>query len=66
MDPGIREMLAGHKLGVRALYLKYTEDRLNEYLRAADNLTIAASNRLLAQVDESKKTLACSNIFLYS
>jgi hypothetical protein len=37
------------------LYLKYSEeDRLNEYLRAVDNLTIDTSNRLQAQVDEYK------------
>jgi integrase len=56
MDAEVREMLVGHKLGVRSLYLKYSEeDKLNEYLRAVDNLTIDASNRLLAKVDEFKK-----------
>jgi hypothetical protein len=56
MDAEVREMLVGHKLGVRSLYLKYSEeDKLNEYLRAVDNLTINAENRLLAQVDEFKK-----------
>jgi integrase len=56
MDPEIREMLVGHKLGVRAVYLKYPEeDRLNEYLRAVDNLTINAENRLKKELDEYKK-----------
>jgi len=56
MDAEVREMLVGHKLGIRSLYLKYSEeDKLNEYLRAVDNLTIDASNRLLAKVDEFKK-----------
>jgi integrase len=56
MDPEIRELLVGHKIGVRATYLKYTvEDTLAEYLRALDNLTVHAENRLLAQVDEFKK-----------
>jgi integrase len=55
MDAEVRELLVGHTIGVRATYLKYsTEDLLNEYLRAVDNLTVDASNRLLAQVDEYK------------
>lgn len=52
----IREFLLGHKQGVRDAYQKYSEeDRLNEYLRAVDNLTIDASNRLQMQVDDYKK-----------
>lgn len=43
-------------MGVRGLYYKYSEeDRLNEYLRAVDNLTLNAENRLLAKVDEFRK-----------
>jgi integrase len=47
MDSEIREMLAGHKLGIKGLYLKYGEqDRLTEYLKAVDFLTINQENRL--------------------
>src|SRR2546425_3742910 len=53
MDSEIREMLVGHKLGIKALYLKYgEEDRLNEYLKAVDLLTINEENRLKIKVDE--------------
>jgi integrase len=56
MDPESRELLCGHKIGVRGTYLKYSpEDLLNEYMRAHDALTINAENRLLAKVDEYKK-----------
>jgi integrase len=47
MDSEIREMLAGHKLGVRGLYLKYGEqDKLTEYLKAVNFLTISQENML--------------------
>ena|GEM_PF-318024 len=56
MKSEVLELIMGHKIGLRASYLRYsTEDLLAEYLRAVDNLTIDASNRLLAQVDEFKK-----------
>lgn len=56
LDVEIQELLMGHKIGLRARYLKYsTEDKLNEYLRAVDNLTIDAANRLQKEVDEYKK-----------
>ncbi len=43
-------------MGVRGLYSKYSEeDRLNEYLRAVDNLTLNAENRLLGKVDDFRK-----------
>ncbi len=53
MDSEIREMLVGHKLGVKGLYLKYGEqDRLMEYLKAVDYLTINEENRLKIKVEE--------------
>ncbi len=56
MDPEIRELLVGHRIGVRASYLKYSEeDKLNEYLRAVDNLTIDPASRLQKEVDEYKQ-----------
>lgn len=53
MDSEIREMLVGHKLGVKGLYLKYNEeDRLQEYLKAVNLLTIDEANRLKTKVEE--------------
>ncbi len=53
MDSEIREMLVGHKLGVRGVYLKYGEaDRLNEYLKAVDHLTVNQENTLKRHNEE--------------
>jgi len=46
-------MLVGHKLGVRGVYLKYGEaDRLNEYLKAVDHLTVNQENTLKRHNEE--------------
>jgi integrase len=52
----VRELVCGHKIGVRGTYLKYTpEDMLAEYERAVDKLTIDPAKRLQAKVDDYKK-----------
>lgn len=45
INPEIREMLLGHKIGLASSYFKPTEqEMLNEYLKAVDNLTINEEN----------------------
>lgn len=68
VNPEIREMLLGHSIGLAGAYYKPTEDEmLDEYLKAADNLTINEENRLLRKVEmltieKSKVDLALSQI----
>ncbi len=51
VNPEIREMLLGHSIGLAAAYYKPTEDEmLEEYMKAADNLTINEENRLKKKV----------------
>lgn len=46
LNPEIREMLLGHKIGLASAYYKPTEqEMLNEYLKAVDLLTINEENR---------------------
>jgi integrase len=52
VNPEIREMLLGHKIGLTGAYYKPTErEMLNEYLKAVDLLTINEENRLKRQVE---------------
>lgn len=47
LNPEIREMLLGHKIGLASAYYKPTEqEMLNEYLKAVDNLTINEQNSI--------------------
>jgi hypothetical protein len=51
MNPEIREMLLGHKIGIASSYYRPTEDEmLDEYMKAVDNLTINEENRLMREV----------------
>ena len=53
VNPEIREMLLGHSIGLAGAYYKPTEDEmLEEYLKAADNLTINEENRLRKKVEK--------------
>ena len=53
VNPEIREMLLGHSIGLASAYYKPTEDEmLEEYLKAADNLTINEENRLRKKVEK--------------
>ena len=53
VNPEIREMLLGHKIGLASAYYRPTEEQmLNEYLKAVDNLTINEENRLKKKVTE--------------
>lgn len=55
VNPEIREMLLGHKIGLASAYYKPTEqDMYEEYQKAEDNLTIDPSNRLRKQLDTAK------------
>jgi integrase len=60
LNPEIREMLLGHKIGLASAYYKPTqEDMYNEYLKAVNLLTIKEENRLKlklerVQIEKSK------------
>lgn len=52
VNPEIREMLLGHKIGLTSCYYRPTqEEMLNEYLKALDRLTINEENRLKRKVE---------------
>jgi integrase len=52
VNPEIREMLLGHKIGLAGCYYKPTEQEMfAEYEKAIDNLTINEENRLRKKVE---------------
>lgn len=52
LNPEIREMLLGHKIGLASAYYKPTvQEMLNEYLKAVNLLTINEENRLRKRVE---------------
>ena len=52
VNPEIREMLLGHKIGLASSYNKPTSDEMmSEYEKAIDNLTIDPANRLQRKVE---------------
>lgn len=52
VNPEIREMLLGHKIGLASSYYKPTVDEMMvEYEKAIDNLTIDHANRLQRKVE---------------
>jgi len=53
LNPEIREMLLGHKIGLTSVYYRPTqEDMLNEYVKAVDLLTINEENRLKLKLEQ--------------
>jgi integrase len=68
VNPEIREMLLGHKIGLASAYYRPTEHKMyTEYQKAIDNLTIDPANRLQKEVEmltieASKVELALSQI----
>jgi len=53
VNPEIREMLLGHKIGLASSYYRPSEEEMfQEYSKAIDNLTIDPSNRLKRNVVE--------------
>jgi len=53
LNPEIREMLLGHKIGIASAYYKPTEqEMLNEYLKAVNLLTINEENRLKRKIEQ--------------
>ncbi|HEY7695789.1 MAG TPA: site-specific integrase [Nitrososphaeraceae archaeon] len=53
LNPEIREMLLGHKIGLASAYYKPTvQDMLNEYLKGVNLLTINEENRLKEKVEK--------------
>lgn len=59
INPEIREMLLGHKIGLASHYYRPTEQEMfDEYQKAVNNLTINEENRLKIKVDllEREKT----------
>jgi hypothetical protein len=51
VNPEIREMLLGHKIGLTSCYYRPTQDEMfQEYLKGVDNLTISEENRLRNKV----------------
>jgi integrase len=56
VNPEIREMLLGHKIGSTSVYYKPTEqEMLNEYLKAVPLLTISNEERLKFKLEERVK-----------
>ena len=56
INPEIREMLLGHKIGLSSSYYRPSESELlEEYLRVIPELTINEENRLQKQVQELKE-----------
>lgn len=52
VNPEIREMLLGHKLGLASSYYRPTEqEMLEEYQKAEDNLTIDPTNRVERKIE---------------
>jgi hypothetical protein len=53
VDTEVARILTGHSIGVRGVYLKYSEeDLLSEYAKSIDLLTINEANRLKVKVNE--------------
>ncbi len=53
VNPEIREMLLGHKIGLASAYYRPTESEMySEYEKAIDNLTINEENRLKMKVEK--------------
>ena len=51
VNPEIREMLLGHKIGLASAYYRPTEEEMySEYTKAVNNLTINEENRLRIKV----------------
>ena len=52
VNPEIREMLLGHKIGLASCYYRTTEEEMyEEYEKAIDNLTIDPANRLQRKIE---------------
>lgn len=52
INPEIREMLLGHKIGLAGCYYRPSEQEMfDEYQKAVDNLTIDESNKLRKKVE---------------
>jgi integrase len=68
INPEIREMLLGHKIGLASCYYRPTEDEMyQEYEKGIDGLTIDLANRLqrkveILTIEKSKVDLALSQI----
>jgi hypothetical protein len=55
VNPEIREMLLGHKIGLASAYYRPTEEEMyEEYEKAIDNLTIDPANRLQRTIETLK------------
>jgi integrase len=53
LNPEIREMLLGHKIGLASCYYKPTgQEMLEEYMKAVNNLTINEENRLKIKIQK--------------
>ena len=52
VNPEIRQMLLGHKIGLASAYYRYTvEEMYKEYSKVIDNLTIDPANRLQRKIE---------------
>jgi len=53
LNPEIREMLLGHKIGLASAYYRPTEEEMSdEYMKAVNNLTINEENRLKMKIEK--------------
>jgi integrase len=58
IDPEVRELLVGHKIGLSGAYYRPTENQmLNEYLKVVNDLTISSEYRLKMENEELKTKL---------
>ena len=68
VNPEIREMLLGHKIGLASCYYRPTEEEMYaEYQKAENNLTIDPTQRLqkeneMLKIEKSKADLALLQI----
>jgi integrase len=54
MNPEIREMLLGHKIGLASCYYRPTQEEMyNEYMKAVNLLTINEENRLKLKLEQT-------------
>jgi hypothetical protein len=53
VNPEIREMLLGHKIGLASCYYRPTEEEMyQEYMKAVNSLTINEENRLKMKIEK--------------
>ena len=66
VNPEIREMLLGHKIGLPGCYYRPSVDKMyNEYEKAIDNLTINEENKIRLELKQ-RVQIEKFHIFLFA